>query len=39
VSDTLGKMLWPQLASLTIYLLVVVVLLVKPSGLFGTGTQ
>ncbi|MBI5444630.1 MAG: branched-chain amino acid ABC transporter permease [Deltaproteobacteria bacterium] len=35
VSDTLGKMLWPSYASLTIYLLVVIVLLVKPSGLFG----
>ena len=33
--DTLGKVLWPNYASLTIYLLVVIVLLVKPSGLFG----
>jgi len=35
LSDTLGKVLWPSYASLTIYLLVVIVLLVKPSGLFG----
>jgi branched-chain amino acid transport system permease protein len=35
LSDTLGKVLWPNYASLTIYLLVVIVLLVKPSGLFG----
>jgi branched-chain amino acid transport system permease protein len=35
LSDTLGKVLWPSYASLTIYLVVVIVLLVKPSGLFG----
>ncbi len=35
LSDTLGKVLWPKYASLTIYLVVVIVLLVKPSGLFG----
>ena len=35
LSDTLGKVLWPGYASLTIYLVVVIVLLVKPEGLFG----
>lgn len=35
LSDTLGKVLWPSYASLTIYLVVVIVLLLKPSGLFG----
>lgn len=35
LSDTLGKVLWPSYASLTIYLVVVIILLVKPSGLFG----
>jgi branched-chain amino acid transport system permease protein len=35
LSDTLGKVLWPSYSSLTIYLVVVIVLLVKPSGLFG----
>lgn len=35
LSDTLGKVMWPKYASLTIYLVVVIVLLVKPSGLFG----
>jgi branched-chain amino acid transport system permease protein len=35
LSDTLGKVLWPSYASLTIYLVVVIVLLVKPEGLFG----
>lgn len=35
--NTLGKVLWPSYASLTIYLVVVIVLLVKPSGLFGKG--
>lgn len=39
LSDTLGKVLWPSYASLTIYLVVVIVLLVKPSGLFGRGAQ
>jgi len=39
LSDTLGKVLWPHYASLTIYLVVVIVLLVKPSGLFGRGVQ
>jgi len=37
LSDTLGKVLWPSYSSLTIYLVVVIVLLVKPSGLFGKG--
>ncbi len=37
LSDTLGKVLWPDYASLTIYLVVVIVLLVKPSGLFARG--
>lgn len=37
LSDTFGKVLWPDYASLTIYLVVVIVLLVKPSGLFGRG--
>jgi branched-chain amino acid transport system permease protein len=37
LSNTLGKVLWPSYASLTIYLVVVIVLLVKPSGLFGKG--
>jgi branched-chain amino acid transport system permease protein len=35
LSDTLGKVLWPGYASLTIYLVMVIVLLVKPDGLFG----
>jgi branched-chain amino acid transport system permease protein len=35
VAHTLGKVLWPTYASLTIYLLVVIVLLVRPAGLFG----
>ena len=39
LSDTLGKVLWPSYASLTIYLVVVIVLLVKPSGLFGRRTE
>jgi branched-chain amino acid transport system permease protein len=39
LSDTLGKVLWPNYASLTIYLVVVIVLLVKPSGLFGRETR
>lgn len=39
LSDTFGKVLWPHYASLTIYLVVVIVLLVKPSGLFGRDTQ
>jgi branched-chain amino acid transport system permease protein len=39
LSDTLGKVLWPSYASLTIYLVVVIVLLVKPSGLFGRSSQ
>jgi branched-chain amino acid transport system permease protein len=39
LSDTFGKVLWPQYASLTIYLVVVIILLVKPSGLFGRGAQ
>ncbi len=37
LSDTLGKVLWPDYASLTIYLVVVAVLLIKPSGLFSRG--
>jgi len=37
LSDTLGKVLWPSYAALTIYLVVVLVLLVKPSGLFTRG--
>jgi branched-chain amino acid transport system permease protein len=39
LSDTFGKVLWPEYASLTIYLVMVIVLLVKPSGLFGRGAQ
>jgi branched-chain amino acid transport system permease protein len=35
IADTLGKVLWPTYASLTIYLVVVIVLLVRPAGLFG----
>lgn len=35
LADTFGKVLWPAYASLTTYLVVVIVLLVKPSGLFG----
>lgn len=37
IADTLGKVLWPDFASLTIYVIVVIVLLVWPSGLFGKG--
>jgi len=35
MADTFGKMLWPRYASFTIYAIVVIVLLVKPTGLFG----
>ena len=39
LSDTFGKVLWPEYASVTIYLVMVIVLLVKPSGLFGRKAQ
>lgn len=35
LADTFGKVLWQKYASLTIYAIVVVVLLVRPTGLFG----
>jgi branched-chain amino acid transport system permease protein len=35
LADTFGKVLWQKYASLTIYTIVVIVLLVKPTGLFG----
>jgi branched-chain amino acid transport system permease protein len=35
LADTFGKVLWQRYASLTIYIIVVIVLLVKPTGLFG----
>ncbi len=35
LADTFGKVLWQKYASLTIYVIVVIVLLVKPAGLFG----
>lgn len=35
LADTFGKVLWQKYASLTIYVIVVIVLLVKPTGLFG----
>ncbi len=35
LADTFGKVLWQKYASLTIYIIVVIVLLVKPTGLFG----
>jgi branched-chain amino acid transport system permease protein len=35
LADTFGKMLWPSFASLTIYIIVAIVLLVRPTGLFG----
>jgi branched-chain amino acid transport system permease protein len=35
LADTFGKVLWQNFASLTIYVIVVIVLLVKPTGLFG----
>jgi branched-chain amino acid transport system permease protein len=37
VIDTLGKAYFPDLALFAIYLLMVVVLLTKPHGLFGVG--
>jgi len=37
LADTFGKVLWPDFASLTIYVILVIVLLVRPSGLFGKG--
>lgn len=39
VADTFGKVLWPAYASLTIYAILVIVLLVKPTGLFGKGEK
>jgi len=33
--DTFGKMLWPDFASLTISFILVIVLVVRPTGLFG----
>lgn len=38
LADTFGKVLWPDFASLTIYAILVIVLLVKPTGLFGKGS-
>jgi len=38
LADTFGKVLWPDFASLTIYVILVIVLLVKPTGLFGKGS-
>jgi branched-chain amino acid transport system permease protein len=35
IADTFGKILWTRYASLTIYAIVVIVMLVKPTGLFG----
>ncbi len=35
LADTFGKVLWQKYASLTIYVIVVIVLLAKPTGLFG----
>lgn len=35
LADTFGKVLWQKYASLTIYIIVVIVLLVRPTGLFG----
>jgi branched-chain amino acid transport system permease protein len=35
LADTFGKVLWQRYASLTIYIIVVIVLLVRPTGLFG----
>jgi branched-chain amino acid transport system permease protein len=35
LADTFGKVLWQKYASLTIYIIVVIVLLAKPTGLFG----
>lgn len=33
--DTFGKVFWQRFASLTIYVIMVIVLLIKPTGLFG----
>jgi len=35
LADTFGKVLWQKYASLTIFVIVVIVLLIKPTGLFG----
>lgn len=35
LADTFGKVLWPGFAIFTIYAIVAIVLIVKPSGLFG----
>ncbi len=35
LADTFGKVLWTRFAALTIYAIVVIVMLVKPTGLFG----
>ncbi len=35
LADTFGKVLWQKYASLTIYIIVVIVLLLRPTGLFG----
>lgn len=37
LADTFGKVLWPDFASLTIYIIMSIVLLTKPTGLFGRG--
>lgn len=37
LADTFGKVLWPGFAIFTIYAMVAVVLIVKPSGVFGRG--
>lgn len=37
IADTFGKVLWPAYSSLTIYAILVIVLLVRPTGLFGKG--
>jgi branched-chain amino acid transport system permease protein len=39
LADTFGKILWPNYASMTIYAIVALVLLVKPTGLFGRGSE
>ncbi|MEI9475182.1 MAG: branched-chain amino acid ABC transporter permease [Deltaproteobacteria bacterium] len=39
LADTFGKVLWPGFAIFTIYAMVAIVLIVKPSGLFGRGIR
>jgi branched-chain amino acid transport system permease protein len=37
IADVLGKVLWPNYAILTIWVMIVLILIMKPYGLFGKG--